>query len=276
MTRVLVMGASGRVGAYLRQFWPGTGVDPLWQFRTKAPAGALLWNPLSDPVPECGPVDVVLCLSGVTSGKDLGLNTDLALAALGAARRLGASRVLLASSVSVYGAKPGPHAENGPCNPASDYGRAKLVMEQTALAQANGLDVCCLRIGNIAGADALLGGLRPGVRPMLHQFQDGHAPRRAYIGPLTLARVLGRLAMHGGALPPILNIAQPGLVGMDALLRAAGQDWTWQAAPDTALPELRLSLERQQSLLPLPNATPDALVAEWRLTWAASRMTDPT
>jgi nucleoside-diphosphate-sugar epimerase len=276
MKRVLVMGASGRIGAYLRQFWPGMAIDPLWQFRNDAPDGALLWDPSSTPVPECGPVDVVLCLSGVTSGKDLGLNTDLALDAVEAARRLGAGRVLLASSVSVYGASPGPHAEGGPCTPANDYGRAKLAMEKAALAEANGQELCCLRIGNIAGADALLGGLRPGVRPALHRFKDGRAPRRTYIGPATLAQVLGRLATHRSPLPPVLNIAQPGLVGMDALLRAAGQDWTWLAAPDTALPELQLALGRQQALTPLPKATPDALIAEWRLTWAARGRTDPT
>ncbi|MBN2759915.1 MAG: NAD(P)-dependent oxidoreductase [Rhodobacteraceae bacterium] len=274
MKRVLVMGASGRVGAYLRQFWPGTGVDPLWQFRADAPDGALLWNPLSDAVPECGPVDAVLCLAGVTTGKDLGLNTDLALAALRAAQRLGAGRVLLASSVAVYGADPGPHSEQGPCLPANDYGRAKLAMEQVARENAGGLELCALRIGNIAGADALLGGLRAGVKPRLHRFPDGSAPRRAYLGPETLARILSHLVCCQTALPSVLNIAQPGLVGMDALLRAAGQNWDWVTAPDTAVPELRLNLARQQSLYPLPEATPEALVAEWRLTWAATRRTD--
>lgn len=275
MSRVLVMGASGRIGAYLRQFWPEMGVDPIWQFRKCAPRGALLWNPLAEPVPECGPVDAVLCLAGVTSGKDFALNTELALAALGAARRLGAARVLLASSVALYGADPGPHEEGGPCNPVNDYGRAKLAMERAALAKANGLQVCCLRIGNIAGADALLGGLQAGVTPTLHRFPDGRAPRRAYIGPKTLAHVLAQLSRHDGPLPPVLNIAQPGLIGMDALLRAAGCDWDWQDAPAQALPELRLDLDRLQSLYPLPIATPDALVAEWRLTWASAAPTDP-
>ncbi|MCC1481118.1 NAD-dependent epimerase/dehydratase family protein [Roseibaca sp. Y0-43] len=275
MTRVLVMGASGRIGAYLRQFWHGLPLEPVWQFRSNAPDGALLWNPLAEPVPDCARVDAVLCLAGVTSGPDLGLNTDLALAGLDAARRLGAGRVLLASSVAVYGADPGPHPEDGPCTPANDYGRAKLAMEQAARGQADMLELCCLRIGNVAGADALLGGLQPGRRPVLHRFADGQAPRRAYIGPRALAHVLAQLACHDGPLPPALNIAQPGLVGMDSLLRAAGQAWDWADAPAHALPELRLSLDRQQALCPLPAVAPDALVAEWRLTWAAAAPTDP-
>lgn len=275
MTRVLVMGASGRIGAYLRQFWPDTAIDPIWQYRSAAPTGAVLWDPLGGTLPDCGPVDTVLCLSGVIRGAALGQNTDLALAALDAARAFGARRVLLASSSAVYGATPGPHAEDGACRPANAYGRAKLAMEQTAAAKAGLLELCCLRIGNIAGADALLGGLAPGVTPSLDQFSDGAAPRRAYIGPVMLADVLARLATQAGPLPPVLNIAQPGLVGMDALLRAAGVPWAWRPAPDTALPELWLELQRLQALGPVPNATPDSLVAEWRLTWAATHRTDP-
>ncbi|NBB97618.1 MAG: NAD-dependent epimerase/dehydratase family protein [Alphaproteobacteria bacterium] len=274
MTRVLVMGASGRLGAYMRQFWPGMAIDPVWQYRADAPADALLWHPLRAPVPDCGPVETVLCLSGVTQGAALDRNADLALAALKAARALGAGRVLLASSSAVYGADPGPHAENGPCRPVNDYGHAKLAMEQAAFRQADGVNLCCLRIGNIAGADALLGGLRPDVRPMLHRFKDGRAPRRAYIGPKTLSDVLAQLASRADVLPPVLNIAQPGLVGMDALLRAAGRDWDWTDAPATALPELRLALDRLQGLCPFPAATAEALVAEWRLTWAAATPTD--
>mgnify|MGYP005850298485 CR=1 FL=1 len=198
MKRVLVMGASGRIGAYLRQFWPGLGLDPVWQYRANAPDGALLWSPLAYSVPDVGPVDTVVCLSGVTQGAALALNTDLARAALDAARVLGAKRVLLASSSAVYGASPGPHFEDGPCAPATPYGVSKLTMEQAALAQAGALAVCCLRIGNIAGADALLGGLTPGTVPVLHHFSDGRAPRRAYIGPKTLAHVLAQLVSHPG------------------------------------------------------------------------------
>lgn len=275
MSRVLVMGASGRVGAYLRQFWPGMAVDAVWQYRADAPPGGLLWAPLDDPVPDCGPVAAILCLAGVTRGAGLARNTDLARAALRAADRLGAGRVLLASSSAVYGATPGPHAEDGPCHPVTAYGAAKLAMEQAASTAAPMPRVTCLRIGNIAGADALLGGLDPACPPRLDQFADGRAPRRAYIGPVTLARVLAELACHPTALPRVLNIAQPGLIGMDALLRAAGGAWAWQPAPATALPEVGLALDRARTLVSVPPATPHGLVAEWRLTWAAARWNDP-
>lgn len=273
MHRVLVMGASGRIGAYLRQFWKGLPIDPVWQYRGTPIVGGLFWNPMTGPVPDCCSIDAVLCLSGVTSGDGLGRNTDLARAALGAARRLGVGRVLLASSSAVYGAAPGPHDESDACHPVTAYGASKLTMEQAAFAEAHGLDVTCLRIGNVAGADALLGGLRPGRVPCLDQFPDAAAPRRAYIGPQTLARVLGKLACHPMLLPPVLNVAQPGLIGMDSLLRAAAVRWTWQPAPATALPELSLGLDRLQTLCPIASAAPDTLVAEWRLTWAVNHPT---
>ncbi|MCL1629055.1 NAD-dependent epimerase/dehydratase [Roseibaca sp. V10] len=274
MNRVLVMGASGRLGAYLRQFWPGLAVAPQWQYRANAPAGALLWAPLQDRVPDCAPVDTVLCLSGVTQGAALAQNTDLALAALEAARALGARRVVLTSSAAVYGATCGPHDEDETCHPITPYGVAKLAMERAALAQADMLKVTCLRIGNVAGADALLGGLALAGVPRLDQFADGRAAHRAYIGPMTLARVLAHLCCHPKRLPSVLNVAQPGLICMDTMLAAAQVTWEWRPAPSTARAELGLHVGCLQALCPVPHATPESLVSEWRLTWAASRRND--
>jgi nucleoside-diphosphate-sugar epimerase len=267
--RVLVMGASGRIGTYLRQFWADVALDAVWQFRTGAPADGLSWHPLDMRVPDIGPVDTVLCLSGVTSGPALDRNTDLALAALAAAHVLKARRVLLCSSVAVYGAGRGPHAESGPCHPANAYGASKLAMERAALDAADKLQVTCLRIGNVAGADALLGGLRSDTMPALDRFADGSAPRRAYIGPRTLAALLAQLVSMPGPLPAVINVAQPGLVGMDALLQAAGRAFVWRDAPAHALPELALDTTLLQTLCLVPPANAGALVAEWRLTRAA-------
>ena len=60
---------------------------------------------------------------------------------------------------------------------------------------------------------------------------------------------------------------------MDGLLHAAGVPWSRVPAPDHALPELRLHLGRLQALCPTEDASPEALVAEWRLTWAATKTT---
>lgn len=84
------------------------------------------------------------------------------------------------------------------------------------------------------------------------------------IGPQTLADAL--LTLLEADLPPVLNLAQPGLVDMADLLRAAQADWGWQAAPDTALPALELDLKALLARIPLWAADPATLVAEARAT----------
>ena len=126
-----------------------------------------------------------------------------------------------------------------------------------------GVAVTALRIGNIAGVDAILGGWRPGFA--LDVFTDGTTPRRSYIGPLTLARVLKELA-GAAALPGVLNVAAPGGVAMGTLLDAAGLGWTPRPAPASAIPDVQLDIAALTRLVPLDAACglPETLVAEWR------------
>lgn len=273
--RILVLGATGRIGAILRAHWPeGRG---LWQARpgrAGAGDGWVIGDPLADPARiagQCGDVAAVLGLAGVTptrrrSGDDMADNIGLGLAAVRLGAALGAP-VLLASSAAVYGVVQGAQAglltETLPPHPVTDYGRAKAEMEARAadLGAALGVAVCALRIGNIAGADAILGGWRPGFT--LDRFADGQTPRRSYIGPVSLARVLERLCRTAD-LPGLLNIAAPGLVDMGALLDAAGLGWAPRPAPETAIPEVALDVTRLCDLLPLAPATAESLVAEWR------------
>lgn len=123
--------------------------------------------------------------------------------------------------------------------------------------------VTALRIGNVAGADAILGGWRPGMQ--IDRFPDGRTPSRSYIGPVTLARVLHALC-QADKLPPILNVAAPGAVEMGALLDAAGLAWQPKPAPAAAIPEVRLdtnALERHVDFTP-ETQTPAGLVREWQ------------
>ena len=171
------------------------------------------------------------------------------------------ARLLFASSAAVYGAARGLLTETTQPAPLSDYGRAKLEMEALL---ADVPQACALRIGNVAGADAILGGWAPGFR--LDRFADHRTPRRSYIGPLSLARVLADLITHSGPLPPVLNVAAPGVVEMGALLDAAGLDWTPRPAPETALPEVALctrALERYTAFAP-EESTPEDMVAQVR------------
>jgi len=184
--------------------------------------------------------------------------------------------LFLCSSAAVYGDAPGPYAEDDTPHPVTPYGRAKRLMEHAAAASA--ANVTCMRIGNVAGADALLGPHRPGATTpiMLDRFLDGSTPRRSYIGPLTLARVLAdlmRMAVAGTALPPTLNVAGGGAVQMSDVLAAADMTWVAQPAPATALPALTLDTRRLACLVDLPNdaGTSACVVHEWRTYCRAAR-----
>ncbi len=265
MTRLTLMiaGANGRVGRLLR---PALGARVGWSQR--GPGPGLDWAPLAGPGPLVewcaaqGRPRALLMLAGVTPGPEARLQDNLALglAAVAAARAAGIGRVLLASSSAVYGTgRAAPWDEDDAALPASDYGRAKLDMEQACA----GPGVTMLRIGNVAGADALLTNPR---RPLLlDTFADGHGPLRSYIGPQTLARVLLALAA-APALPPVLNIAAPGPVDMADLAAAAGLPVQRQPAPPGAIARLLLATRRLESLLPFgdTDSGPGAMIAQWR------------
>ncbi|WP_299840649.1 NAD(P)-dependent oxidoreductase [uncultured Jannaschia sp.] len=256
-SRLAVSGAGGRVGRLLRAVW---GAGPAWHVRSDGPLA-----------PAIGGRDTLICLAGVTSGDAAALagNTAAALDALEAARTAGVARVLLMSSSAIYGRAHGPLTEDRPASPANAYGAAKHGMERAAAAwrsaNPDGPEVICLRLGNVAGADALLGRLGA-APPRLDIFPDGRGPRRNYIGPVTIARTLAALSAHPGPLPCVLNLGAPGLVDMADLLRAARRDWEAVPAPETALPEVALDTTRLAGIVPLDpaTATPATLIAEWR------------
>jgi len=269
-SRILVLGATGRIGRILRACWPEGRA--LWQGRGDAGADVLRLDPLADPAALAGAAQgcgAILCLAGVTpsraaAGAAMADNVALAEAAVRAGAAAGA-RVLLASSAAVYGDRGGLLSEAAAPRPLGAYGRAKAEMEARGaeLGAALGVAVCALRIGNVAGADAILGGWRPGFR--LDRFADGRTPRRSYVGPVTLARVLGDLAMRDD-LPAVLNVAAPGAVEMGALLDAAGLGWTPRPASAGAIPSVELDVTALRGFTSFRpgDSLPETMVAEWR------------
>lgn len=267
---VLVLGATGRIGTVLRQCWPAERAR--WQ--TRRPMSGPDWVQF-DPLANTSALyksargcRTILCLAGVTNaraaaGGDLQDNLALARMAIMAGAEAGA-RVLLMSSAAVYGKGDGVLGENRPLAPISDYGRIKAVMEAEGaeLGARLGVDVSALRVGNIAGLDAILGGWKPGFA--LDRLANGQTPLRSYIGPASLARILRDLCSKP-ELPDVMNIAAPSPVEMGALLDAAGLAWIPRAAPQDVVPQVHLSTERLSGLsAPAPSA-PEDMVAEWRL-----------
>ena len=260
--RLSLTGASGRVARLLRPWLPGAA----FVSRGEGPLPGRIAGR-----------SALVALGGVTSGdaKALEGNTAAALDALEAARAAGVPRVLILSSSAVYGRADGPLDETMPPTPANPYGAAKAEMEAAIArwrsAHPRRPETCILRLGNVAGADALLGGLDPERRPRLDTWPDGSTPLRGYVGPVTLARVLAELALHPLALPPVLNLAADP-VEMGALLRAVGRDWDAVPAPAQALRAVRLDTTRLRALVSLDpvEATASELVAQWRASGGAA------
>ncbi|MGB7243298.1 MAG: SDR family oxidoreductase [Sulfitobacter sp.] len=268
--KFLVLGASGKLGCLLQAVWPKADAV-LWHSRRDGCCD-FQFDLLQDPktyVRAATGVRAVLCLPGVTparaDGEDLSHNSTLALAAVQGAATAGVARVFLASSAAVYGRADYPLPETAVPTPACAYGHSKRDMEQAtlALAQRLGLPVTILRIGNVAGADAILGGWQPGFR--LDQFNDGRTPRRSYIGPVTLAKVIARL-MRTDDLPSVLNIAAPGSIEMGALLDAAGLPWSGRPANDTTIPMVELDTRQLTRIMPIAaNASSaEGMIDEYR------------
>lgn len=217
MKDLLISGAGGRVGSLLRG---PLGPDAV--FARRGPGLALDWDPLAGPGPlvawcaRHGAPRALLQLARGVPGDPVRDNSAIGRATLAAARAAGIGRVLLASSSAVYGqSRAAPWTEDEPVAPPGAYGQSKRAMERDCA----GPGVTCLRIGNVAGADALLTNPR---RPLLlDRFADGTGPVRSYIGPATLARVLRALA-RAPALPGVLNLGAPRPADMAALAQAAG------------------------------------------------------
>lgn len=265
----LFVGLSGRVGRLIRPFLP----EDLPVADRQPEPGGLAWDLLAGAGPlralaeRSGAPPALVVLSGTTpaTGTDMDLNRALGVAAMAAAVEAGVGRVLLASSAAVCGPpRAAPWRETDPVAPTGAYGRAKLAMELAAEPfRAAGLEVCALRIGNVAGADALLLNAPGPIR--LDRFADGTGPVRSYIGPATLARLLLALALTPGRLPPVLNLAAPGAVAMRDLAEAAGLPWAWVPAPPEAVPRQVLDLTSLALIVPLDDTEglPEILVAQW-------------
>lgn len=264
--RILVLGASGRVGRLMRLAWDRQPPQAELILQSRTGPG-LHWQP-GQPNPF-GTVDAVIALWGVTPGPDADLsqNTTLALAAQDIAAQCGAGRVLHCSSVAVYTPADTPLSETAPTAPPNPYGAAKLAMEH-ALSDAPGSTI--LRIGSVAGAESLAAAIRKGwaadPQPVpLDRFADGHGPARSYIAPSDMARVLVQLALHPDPLPHILNLGAPAPVQMEALLHAANHPFHWQPAPATARQTATLDCTRLAALTGLgpQHADPAHIIHDW-------------
>ncbi len=281
--KLLVLGAGGRVGRMLSRYWHETAPDGfclIFQTSGRQPAlpappppGHVRWQPGDDLAPFSG-VRVLLVLWGVTAGSDRAMrhNTALALAALEMAARLGAERVLLASSAAVYtGTQADRHREDEAlAPPPGAYGRAKLEMERAARQWVRARSrprLALLRMANVVGADSLFASLDRGSEVRLDRFASGAGPQRSYLAIEDLARAAEALATcPEDALPDVVNLAGERALAMTDLVREAGARAVWRPAPPSALERVELDTTRLQRLVGQMAVSSDAAraIASWR------------
>jgi UDP-glucose 4-epimerase len=282
MQRWLFTGGSGRVGRMLMRHWAQQAPqsDIIVQARRideRGETNRIVWDPLVSLLPPiAGDVTCIIAFAGVTpaTGGLLNNNAALAEATLAAAFAARIPRVILASSSAIYGMNQtnSPFRETDEPRPINAYGAAKFVMEEICKPwRKRGLEVCCLRIGNVAGADVLLlNGTNATINAPLRidRFADGQGPRRSYIGPSTLARVVEALAACTQNLPSVLNVAAPQPIGMAVLAEAANMPWTWAAAPETATQDITLNVSSLGALYAFEpeDSRPAEMVRQWRST----------
>lgn len=267
----------------LARYWketPPNSASVTTQYRQghKGSADILIWDPkegpqdLLDHVEQHGRFDTMFVFAGVTPAPDADLedNVEIARACLDGALAAEIPKVLLASSSAVYGPGAGLE-ETSKTNPVNTYGKSKLEMEEICPFWRNsGVNVTCLRIGNVAGADMLLlNALKASAETplLLDRFANGQGPIRSYIGPETLAHVLETLARTPNEkLPHALNIGAPNPVTMEALVQAENMPWQFVDAPDTALQTVTLNCDRLDGLhaFEATDSAPETMIAQWQ------------
>ena len=208
----------------------------------------------------------VLHLAGVTRGTDeaLSQNVTTVPTLLKACTGIAARRLLFVSTAAVYAPGPLPSAEADPPAPVSPYGASKARAE-VLLRLQDSVATTILRLGNVAGADALLGPRPAGEQVVLDPVpgRDG-GPVRSWIGPRTLAQTLAMLCLRD--LPPVLNIAQAPPLPMADLLWAAGVPWRYGPPNLSVVPVAAMDVSHLQSIVDQPPADPATLAAQ--AAWA--------
>ncbi|WP_439141325.1 NAD-dependent epimerase/dehydratase family protein [Pseudooctadecabacter sp.] len=267
--QTVILGAQGKLGGVLHRHARRAGLGWLGQGRREGVD--LLWSPDCAPRAEVFPAGgTVINMIGRASPDEKALrhaNIELTRQILHHATAHGVAHVVLASSAAVYGnAADGPVAETATLSPLIPYGHSKAEMEAVAADYAQRPDspaLTILRIGNVAGSDALTAIARQRCttgEPMdLHRFPDGAAPVRSYIGPRDLFDVVTAVAQTPPASSRILNVAAPTPVDLEAVMTAYQThflpDLRWQDTPvPNGVPkQVILSTQALERLIHLPS-----------------------
>lgn len=255
------------------------GLD--WHTQARRPQADILWSgDMKDPATGkiFRPDATLINMIGATTGDAAHLhdsNVRFVEDLLTVAADTGVAHVILCSSAAIYGqAGRSPSHETDTPAPITPYAESKAAMEEIAktlsadkVFRAKGPKITVLRIGNVAGADALLAAAERHTKaktPLpLHRFADGSAATRSYLGPRDLFETIRRMIIIDTPLHTI-NTTHPQAVTLDALVRAYKThllpDLTWEdtPAPDIIPPVVTLSADKISRLVPFRTLTDPA------------------
>lgn len=269
--QTVILGAQGQLGGVLYRHARRAGLD--WTGQGRRAGADVIWSLQDKPAeavfPENGTIINMIGYAGPDEDALQQANIDATDRILTLAKDHGVAHVILASSAAVYGnAGSAPITEEAPLSPLTPYADSKVRMEALARAAAGVAGspaITILRIGNVAGSDALTTIARrriaAGAAMDLHRFADGTAPVRSYIGPRDLFDVVAALAPQPPATIRTINVAAPDPVPLDHVMTTYKThilpNLVWQdaPAPDGVPKRVILSIQALRALVDLPSAS---------------------
>lgn len=274
--QTVILGADGKLGSILRRGALRHGLD--WRMQSRSGQHNFT-DPFDPSLYEKGAT--IINMIGHT-GPDQNLlreaNVDVVDQLLRRAQVAGVAHVILMSSAAVYGAAgPAPLPETTPTAPLTPYADSKVAMERLAhdrSRHSNATRISILRVGNVAGSDALVTHAhrhaREGMPMLLHRFADGAVPWRSYIGPLDFFHAVHTITQQPPDTLRMLNVAHPQAVPLDAMLLGYRNHllptlkWVDAPAPKGIPPRVVLDTSTLEALQPFPHHSDpaDAFVAQ--------------